>query len=360
LPRLVHSQFVLLAFFLDPDPEVREFLRSYLRIESLESVLFVVRRPRWANSRRGDPRFWGAVGIVRDFLDRLYGAALAPLRLNSGRRNERLYLFVKDQEALAELFSPYGALSNCFKTLESTYLSELIAEVRIRVHVRGMLEPLTFRELSEGEQQLLTVLGLLRFTREEESLFLLDEPDTHLNPTWSLEYLELLKRVVGERETSHLVIATHDPVMISGLYKEQVQVLYRDGDSGDVLAKQADEDPQGMGVAALLTSELFGLRSSVDLETLRKLDHKRELAARGPGNLSPDEQGELEQLSAELGNLDFTRTVRDPLYSEFVRAMEQSGAYQELKAPSLTMEERLEQRELSQRVLRQLLEDREE
>ena len=26
------------------------------------------------------------------------------------------------------------------------------------------------------------VLGLLRFTKEDEALFLLDEPDTHLNP----------------------------------------------------------------------------------------------------------------------------------------------------------------------------------
>ena len=118
---------------------------------------------------------------------------------------------------------------------------------------------LTFRELSEGEQQLLTVLGLLRFTKEDESLFLLDEPDTHLNPAWSIEYLDLLKRVVGQQETSHIIMATHDPLVIAGLEKAQVQIMQRDEGTGHISAVTPEQDPRGMGVAALLTSDLFRL-----------------------------------------------------------------------------------------------------
>jgi len=73
---------------------------------------------------------------------------------------------------------------------------------------------LTFKELSEGEQQLLTVLGLLKFTQDEESLFLLDEPDTHLNPAWKLKYLNLIEQVVGKPKASHLIISTHDPLVM--------------------------------------------------------------------------------------------------------------------------------------------------
>ncbi|WP_309148310.1 AAA family ATPase, partial [Pantoea eucalypti] len=94
---------------------------------------------------------------------------------------EALFLYLKDLNALKDV-------GNCttekdfFKLLESIYFSNLVHEVRIKVKVKnknGTNETLTFRELSEGEQQLLTVLGLLRFTRDDESLFLLDEPDTH-------------------------------------------------------------------------------------------------------------------------------------------------------------------------------------
>ena len=78
--------------------------------------------------------------------------------------------------------------------------------MRIRVKVRNADGSLTFRDLSEGEQQLLMVLGLLRFTKEDEALFLLDEPDTHLNPAWGIQYLEFLKKVVGAQKVDIVIL----------------------------------------------------------------------------------------------------------------------------------------------------------
>lgn len=211
---------------------------------------------------------------------------------------------------------------------------------------------LTFPELAEGEQQLLTVLGLLRFPCEEESVFLLDEPDTHLNPAWSLKYLELLEDVVAGSNDSHVIIATHDPLTIGGLNKEQVQVLYRDDDTGRIYAQQPHEDPKGMGVAALLTSELFGLRSTVDPQTLRELDRKRELASKQ--SLTKRERAELDRLNESLVNLDFTRSVRDPLYKLFVDAMMASNEYRPLRKPVLSPGEEEEQRRLAEKILQDL------
>jgi hypothetical protein len=42
-----------------------------------------------------------------------------------------------------------------------------------------------FDQLSEGEKQLLAVVGAIRLTTGNENLVLLDEPDTHVNPHWS-------------------------------------------------------------------------------------------------------------------------------------------------------------------------------
>ena len=123
----------------------------------------------------------------------------------------------------------------------------------LRFDYRGMGD-------SEGEQQLIMVLGLLKFTQQEEALFLLDEPDTHLNPAWSIEYLDLLREVVGDGRQSHFIITTHDPLVIAGLIKEQVQILERD-EEYMIRAVQPLDDPRGMGIAALLTSEIYGLRS---------------------------------------------------------------------------------------------------
>ena len=53
----------------------------------------------------------------------------------------------------------------------------MVDEVRIRVRKKDGSR-VKFSQLSEGEQQLLTVLGLLLFTQDDELLYLLDEPDT--------------------------------------------------------------------------------------------------------------------------------------------------------------------------------------
>ncbi|MBF4406148.1 chromosome segregation protein SMC, partial [Vibrio anguillarum] len=131
---------------------------------------------------------------------------------------EYLYMFIKDVTRLTELVGDQEP-REFFRDLESTYVSELISEVRIRVKLKKNDGSVTFRELSEGEQQLLTVLGLLRFTAEEESLFLLDEPDTHLNPKWSVDYIDYLNKFVNSgskgENNSHIVLTTHNPIAIA-------------------------------------------------------------------------------------------------------------------------------------------------
>ncbi len=193
---------------------------------------------------------------------------------------EHLYLYLQDRNAFEELADNYPTRQEFFKALESTYISELMSEVRIKVNVRKADGSLTFRELSDGEQQLLMVLGL--FIHEgSKSLFLLDEPDTHLNPAWSLQYIDFLKQVVGEQDTSHVIMTTHDPLTIAGLKKEQVQIIQRREEDGRIIANHPEEDPRGMGIAALLTSDVYGLRSQLDLETQRLLDERRRASSIG-------------------------------------------------------------------------------
>ena len=76
----MHSNFVLLAFFLGADEKIKKFLKDKLYIEDIESVLFVLNKPDWKGSSKGDPRFWNATGVVRPFLNRLYDASLAPMK----------------------------------------------------------------------------------------------------------------------------------------------------------------------------------------------------------------------------------------------------------------------------------------
>ena len=268
--------------------------------------------------------------MVRAFLSRLYDIALAPVdisrRVSTSIWNKKTlrfkYLYVKDIAALRRLVGNQ-APAQFFRDLESTYVSELIEEVRIRVRLKKNDGSVTFRELSEGEQQLLTVLGLLRFTAEDESLFLLDEPDTHLNPRWCVDYLNYLKSFVGQnsegQDNSHIVLTTHNPLAIAELVKEQVQILYREAGSRTVRAENPAVDPKGMGFAGIVTSDMFGLGSSLDKATNDDLLALHQLSTQQQP-LSEADLTKLVDIRRRLEGLDFNFASRDRLEQEYLRA----------------------------------------
>jgi predicted ATPase len=363
--RNVHSQFVLLAYLLREDADCRRILDG-LGIIELDSVLFVLKKPYWFSGQtidKGDPRFWYARGVVKTFLSQLWKRCLAPIDSDENRvldfrdRKEKLdllYLFLPDKESLQSLASDVGDTSRFFKHLESTYISDLIDEVRINVKHRDVKGNLTFSQLSEGEQQFLTVLGLMRFTHEDESLFLLDEPDTHLNPIWKLRYFDEIDRVVKLQNvsalaSSQLIITTHDPLMIGSLRKEQVRILRKD--KGAVIVEEPEAHPQGMGFAGLLKSELFGLRSTVDTETLRRLDRRNEIYAKGKER-SPAENAEMARLSDELADLGFAKDFKDPYYALFIERM---GKLTKFHKQTLTPAERQEQDAMADGIITKIL-----
>jgi predicted ATPase len=385
-----HSQLVLLACLLSDDPVFQKVLKN-LHIESLESALFVLKEPHRLREKRrggkfdeqelneGDPRFWYARGnVVSEFLDKLWQVSWAPIEKEvpktidfRGRteKQKQLYLFVPNQEKLRQLGELVGGTDSFFRYAEGAYIGDLIDEVRITVKKRDEHGgKVSFTQLSEGELQMLTVLGLMRITREDHCLFLLDEPDTHLNPIWKLRYFDDIEGVLGDiREDgfnrgafdngafdtsfgqSQLLITTHDPMMVGSLKREQVHILRRDGNRTAV--DTPDEHPQGMGVTGLLKSELFGLSSTLDIETERRLFRRNELYVKE--RRSREEEAELSRLSAELADLGFsTADFRDPDYALFVRKMAQ---HRRFRRPALTPEEQAQQDAIADSVIEEIL-----
>ena len=386
----VHSQFVLLAFVLNQDGLVRHLIDTQLGLEtdenaeSIDSGLLELNEPSWNLNKSKDPKgtygacknkpdiFWGAEGVVRDFLNRVHKVATAPIKFSrkddatlwNKKGREYLYMFIKDINKLTELVGNQEP-RQFFRDLESTYVSELISEVRIRVKLKKNDGSVTFRELSEGEQQLLTVLGLLRFTAEEESLFLLDEPDTHLNPKWSVDYIDYLNKFVtsgskGENN-SHIVLTTHNPIAIAELTRDQVQILSRDDETRTIESHKPHYDPQGMGYAGIITSDMFGLGSSLDKRTQKRLETYRALAS--IENKTKFEALRFQVISEWLDNDRFSMSQRDDDYERYIKIRnsllkEQSGVddYQQLVnfALSLSQEKR---DEIAKQAITKLLQE---
>lgn len=383
-----HSQLVLLACLLSEDPVFQKVLKN-LHIEALESALFVLKEPHRLREKRrggrfdenelneGDPRFWYARGnVVSEFLDKLWQVAWAPIEQEAtqqidfrGRteKQKQLYLYVPSHAKLRQLGELVGGTDSFFRYAEGAYIGDLIEEVRITVKKRDEHGgAVSFTQLSEGELQMLTVLGLMRITREDHCLFLLDEPDTHLNPIWKLRYFDDIERVLDreaggsllddigpgspDREVqSQVLITTHDPMMVGSLKREQVHILRRQDQK--TVVDTPDVHPQGMGVTGLLKSELFGLTSTLDVETERRLARRNELYVKQPR--TAEEDAELTRLSAELSDLGFsTADFRDPDYALFVRKM---AEHRKFRRPTLSPEEQAEQEMVADEIIDEIL-----
>lgn len=317
--RPIHGLFSLLAFYYSDDAEVCKFLEKFPRIEAFDSLLIVLKKPSWAKKNSEAKDFWGAKGPVRDLLEAIKRHSLVPFsrivrtKIDFRRylTKEFLYLYLPDLRTIQSLAKEYGRDPGAlFQALDTMRLSDLIDETsfRVKVKVKGADDSIHTRQLSEGEQQLLTVLGLMRFTRNAESLYLLDEPDTHLNPAWGVEYLENLRNIGGIDKDSHTIIATHDPLLVSGLRKNEICVLNRN-QKGQIVAKEPDESPRGRGIAGVLTSPLFGLESQLDPYSLRVLKRIYEISSR---DNYPKQQRHLERLRKLVPGLTPDEISPDP------------------------------------------------
>jgi predicted ATPase len=369
-----HSELVLLTCLLSKDKAFAKLLED-LNIQALESALFVLKQPYTLRELKdkdileGDPRFWYARGtVVSELLDKLWQVAWAPIeetidvQIDFRRRPEkqkRLYLYVPNRQKLRELGELIHTPERFFRYAEGAYISDLLEKVQITVKKREEnAGNVSFTQLSEGELQMLTVLGLMHITNKEDCLFLLDEPDTHLNPIWKLRYFDDIERMIAPREgagsqgQSQIIVTTHDPIMVGSLRREQVHILRKEDDK--IVVEVPDTNPQGMGVTGLLKSELFGLSSTLDSETERRLFRRNALFAIDARTRNENE--ELTRLSAELADLGFANAdFKDPFYAQFVRKMAKHTRFHK---PTLTKEEQAEQDAIADEIINDILREK--
>lgn len=202
-------------------------------------------------------------------------------------------------------------------------------DARISVRFAGKYGEKNVDMLSEGQRQLIKIIGMLGATKEADCFVMMDEPDSHMNPRWKYEIKEIIDNVLRDATNTQAIIATHDPLVVNGVEKEYVRLfvlnpdLKENPEESSVKVLMPTESTEGMGIDGILQSEYYGLNSTLDAETKSKLEEKKDLLVkRWEGTISPEEQEKLQLLTEEIENLTFSRNIpTDDLYDEFVVAM---------------------------------------
>lgn len=146
----------------------------------------------------------------------------------------------------------------------------------VRFRKRGAPGALMLKNLSDGEHQLLHSPGLCLLFRGTNSLFLLDEPETHFNPDWRANFISRLREsLIGPDGVSQeMLITTHSPFLISDSTPDKVLVFARNPDDGKVQIKHPDYNTLGASINKITMStfdkrETIGGRAQAVLEGFR-------------------------------------------------------------------------------------------
>lgn len=76
--------------------------------------------------------------------------------------------------------------------------------------------------LSEGEKQLITVIGLKELMSGENNLFLLDEPDTYLHPSWQNMLVDSL---MDPNSNDKIIMTTHSVKLLGYLTNQDIFII---------------------------------------------------------------------------------------------------------------------------------------
>lgn len=230
----------------------------------------------------------------------------------------------------------------------------LIFEISdVKVLKTGFELPIKYKNLSDGEHQLLQVMGSLSMMKQDNCLFLLDEPGTHLNPAWAIQYYKHIDICKKDHGSSQILLTTHDPLMITALNKDQVIILAFDRNEQRVIVEQLRFEPRSMSVGGILTSEVFKLRTSLGLPTQELLDERRKITSKDT-KLSDDERAQLELINSKLKDVEFVDSARDPLYERFKKEWTRQERKEWDTLPALTTDQIEEQKQLVKEIIEKI------
>lgn len=118
------------------------------------------------------------------------------------------------------------------------------------------------KNLSDGEHQFLHTIGLALLYKNTESLFLLDEPETHFNPDWRAKYISTLRKCFeGTNSVPEMLITSHSPFIVSDSKRENVLIFKKD-EHNKVSCERPGFNTFGASVSKI-TMKVFGKTDTI-------------------------------------------------------------------------------------------------
>lgn len=204
---------ILIALLSYQYGDIPSILESKFNIAGFQKIKIKLKKPYWG-SKGG---FWGAKGDLKYFLENLNKA----IKTIDEKDNTFVILNRSDLE---NLWSPYGQEKSLFEYIVTLQANDLIDSIEIIINKGNTA--ISYSRLSEGEKQLLIIYGLKELLITENTLFLLDEPDTFLHPQWQVDFISsIFNYSASSKIKNQFLFTTHSPQLLANASNKITEVF---------------------------------------------------------------------------------------------------------------------------------------
>lgn len=305
----------------------KQYLQNQCHMTRIESITICLDIERLPQSLQKEVMSGGNEWLyeIIDFIDS---------RFSDSMRRGFLYdyenLFYFELEDIAELELDSISIFNFFEKLVTIFSAEY------SVHIAVGSSRVNCNDLSEGQRQLVKILGMLGICKNEDTIVLMDEPDAHMNPAWKYSLKSTIDKCLSEAVNTQAIIATHDPLVINGVDKKFIRIFTQSSAVAQYnniyITKviEPSEDTTGMGIDGLLQSEYYGLRTSYDAQADHDFRERQNLYIKVINDeATSEEKDRLVELTKKIGSFHVSNNTIDFLYDDFLSIYRNSEFYLE-------------------------------
>ncbi len=153
--------------------------------------------------------------------------------------------------------------------------------------------------LSSGEKQLFLRTLALKMVRANNSIILIDEPESSLHPKWQQKILSVYEQI---GENNQIIIATHSPHILSSCKKESCFLLSRENGQIKIQNHEELNSTYGKPVDIVLT-DFMGLKSLRTPEIDAKFQDLNEMVRNNESD-GEDFKKKMTKLTNIVGEID--------------------------------------------------------
>ena len=247
---------IALASLLVSDTKSYTLDKLDLKVETV-NVVVRLKKPIWGTGK--SENFWGnSSRLFNDFLSGLIDHGIVKEQSESLIEIEISAMNLRDY--LDEIAIAHKGIF-LFQIFDLLYNNGLLDKVDVRWN-NVSEAPISIQYSSEGEKQVVMTSALVEFWDKENSLFLMDEPDTYLHPKWQSRFLP---EIMEHLKESQVIVTTHSPLMLSTVHEGGEIFMMRDGkvtfydsptygmEAGDVISTVMGAIPRDNHVDTLIS-----------------------------------------------------------------------------------------------------------